>query len=483
MLYDFDCEIDRVSLVQSLLLMTYGYETLEDRKDTWHWMGVAVSLAYTAGLHRDPENSSMQTNKKGLWKRIWWSCFVQDRLLALGMRRPTRVKDEDYDVPMLAEDDFETQSLSGSVTIIPEDCSVVRNVDVQRVLARICIARAKLCICVGHILSTQYSVLVKHQGMQDQGHNTRPDVMLFPKKLDQPNDLNRCDTELSQWLAELPECCLYTDKMTSGKSGPALFVQRSLLHMLYFTAVSALHRPHVFPLMSTSQEQRRRELQSLCLKKVREASRKVTQISQDLHARGLESYLPTTGVTVLLPAIIMHILDAKSGNFDVRQAAVDGFCECMLVLEKLQDNYPFADSATQFIEAAIRKADIEVLMGNARDKMRREGVQSPLTSDGVQGLKEGSKAVPMKRAPQSTYEESQIRPVMQDTIISDTRIPIDPPVQNMVSAGMTPDRGHTFANQENDLCYQLNGAMMTFPTQDTNFYQNSFWSLHTGSQL
>ena len=27
---------------------------------------------------------------------------MRDRLIALGMRRPTRIKDEDFDVPMLA---------------------------------------------------------------------------------------------------------------------------------------------------------------------------------------------------------------------------------------------------------------------------------------------------------------------------------------------------------------------------------------------
>ena len=88
-LYDFDYEVDRVSLVQSLLLMTYWYETPDDQKDTWHWMGVAITLAHTIGLHRNPEKSNMEPSKKKLWKRVWWSCFMRDRLVALGMRRPT----------------------------------------------------------------------------------------------------------------------------------------------------------------------------------------------------------------------------------------------------------------------------------------------------------------------------------------------------------------------------------------------------------
>ncbi|CRK15197.1 hypothetical protein BN1708_017356, partial [Verticillium longisporum] len=97
LLYDFDYESDRLVLVQALLLMTYWYETPDDQKDTWHWMGVAISLAHTIGLHRNPATTSMPLRKQKLWKRIWWSCFMRDRLVALGMRRPTRIKDEDYD--------------------------------------------------------------------------------------------------------------------------------------------------------------------------------------------------------------------------------------------------------------------------------------------------------------------------------------------------------------------------------------------------
>src|SRR3954447_52474 len=119
--------MDRVSLVQALLLMTYWYETPDDQKDTWHWMGVAISLAHTIGLHRDPANSNMEPNRKKLWKRIWWSTFMRDRLVALGMRRPTRVKDEDYDVPMLTEEDFETEVLPLSNTIVPMEHTLVRD--------------------------------------------------------------------------------------------------------------------------------------------------------------------------------------------------------------------------------------------------------------------------------------------------------------------------------------------------------------------
>jgi len=115
---------------------------------------------------------------------------MRDRLVALGMRRPTRVKDEDYDVPMLTEDDFEVQALSDDINVISSECTLIRDVEAQRQLAQMCIAKAKLCLCISHVLSAQYSVLVKCQGMQGHEGNTRSSVMLFPKKLDQTDEVN-----------------------------------------------------------------------------------------------------------------------------------------------------------------------------------------------------------------------------------------------------------------------------------------------------
>ena len=72
--------------------MSYWYETPDDQKDTWHWLGIAVSLAHTIGLHRHADTLSLDVSRQKLWKRIWWCLLMRDRLVALGMRRPTRIE-------------------------------------------------------------------------------------------------------------------------------------------------------------------------------------------------------------------------------------------------------------------------------------------------------------------------------------------------------------------------------------------------------
>jgi hypothetical protein len=361
LLYDFDYEADRLVLVQALLLMTYWYETPDDQKDTWHWMGVAISLAHTIGLHRNPETTSIAPNKQKLWKRVWWSCFMRDRLIALGMRRPTRIKDEDFDVPMLTEKDFDVQVLPENNCIISPSCAVMRNLQMQRELAILCIQKAKLCVCISHMLRTQYSVLIRDKVKPD--NTTSSTMMLFPnKKLDNIGSVSAVDMELMAWAKSLPTCCQYRpitpEDVENGQS--SLAVQRTLLHMVYYTTVSALHRPQFLPASPLQAPTTSRQAQEMSRTRVRDAAMYITRMAADLHQYRLEGFLPTTGVTVILPAMIIHLLEMKNPNLESRQRAVHRFQQCMRVMEKLREIYAAADFATGFLDAALRKAAIDI---------------------------------------------------------------------------------------------------------------------------
>ncbi|KAH0548604.1 hypothetical protein GP486_007852 [Trichoglossum hirsutum] len=363
LLYDFDYEHDRIALVQALLLMTYWYETPDDQKDTWHWMGVAISLSHTIGLHRNPRNSKMDHKRQRLWKRIWWSCFMRDRLVALGMRRPTRIKSEDYDVPILTLDDFEISALNPNITCIGPECLVARDTVKQRELAIMCIEKAKLCVCISHVLSAQYSVLNNNQGAVTAEGNTTTTMMLLPRKLGaEACEVRSCDDQLSKWTEELPEEAAYQTPVP-GASDNVLAVHRALLHMVYYTTLSALHRPQVLPSAPAAWPARNNgaELHEISRNKVRRAAAEITRIGKELRELDLVKYLPTTGVTVMLPAIIIHLLDIKSLDEKVRNESLLGFSLCMQVIHRLRENYAAADYATHFLEAAIRKANIQVV--------------------------------------------------------------------------------------------------------------------------
>lgn len=356
LLYDFDYEVDRISLVQSLLLMTYWYETPDDQKDTWHWMGVSLSLAHTIGLHRDPGNSRMDARRQRMWKRIWWSTYTRDRLIALGMRRPMRVKDDDCDVPMLTLDDFDFHPYPPEVVSMVGNSEFLQNANQQRELASMFIEKAKLCLCVSHVLSAQYSVL-SHKF----GGTMETTMMLVPKKSAAESfEVRRCDQELEDWLANLPPGIQYSPSTTAKlpEDEEVLHTHRALLKMVYLTTSSALHRPQVLPAIPYPSVDS--ELQEMSRKKVRFAAVEITNIASDLHKLDLTRYFPTTGVTVLLPAVIIHLLDIKSSDHNVRMTSLQRFYQCMRILQRLREIYASADFATSFLEAAIRKAGIQL---------------------------------------------------------------------------------------------------------------------------
>jgi hypothetical protein len=60
----------------------------------------------------------------------------------------------------------------------------------------------------------------------------------------------------------------------------------------------------------------------------------------------------------------------KSYNDDARSVVMNGFWQCMLVLEKLRHYYSSADFAIQLLELAIQKADIGVVIGRPHGKAK-----------------------------------------------------------------------------------------------------------------
>jgi hypothetical protein len=98
-----------------LTLLLTERQDIENKTESWHWMGIAISLSQTVGLHHDPDrwgyNQRLTDDQRRLWRRIWWSCSFRDRWLSFGMGRPPRISMKACDVPMpSAEDVVSTQA-------------------------------------------------------------------------------------------------------------------------------------------------------------------------------------------------------------------------------------------------------------------------------------------------------------------------------------------------------------------------------------
>ena len=111
-LYDADHETNKVTLVQSLFLMSAWWSSPTDQKDTWHWLGAAIGLAVTMGMHRSTADSILPISDQRLWRRIWWALYTEDKHASIALGRPVHLRLRDCDVEPLAQTDLEEETLS-----------------------------------------------------------------------------------------------------------------------------------------------------------------------------------------------------------------------------------------------------------------------------------------------------------------------------------------------------------------------------------
>lgn len=284
---------------------------------------------------------------------------MRDRLVAIGMRRPTRIREDDHDVPMLEVTDFEIHSLAPELNRMIGGCSAMRDRSKREMLAKMCIAVVRCCQCITRVLAVQYS-MVGHR----LGATQETTMRLVPRRTAaNPTDVIKCDRELEMWYDNLPHELRYFKNVKPREQnvqndGEVLNLHRALLTGIYLTTTSALHRPQMMPAMPNLVIAP--ELKELSKVRVREAAGAITDVFRDLYLRDSIRYLPNTGVTILLPAIIVHLLDIKSPDSATRQLSVRRFQFCMQVLQQLRDVYASADFAFSFLDTAIRKADVPV---------------------------------------------------------------------------------------------------------------------------
>ncbi|KAH8698762.1 fungal-specific transcription factor domain-containing protein [Talaromyces proteolyticus] len=355
-LYDAGYETDRITIIQSLLLMTLWYESPDSPKDNCYWMSLASYLGSTIGLYKDPTQSRMASSKQRLWKRLAWVCFVRDQVLHLGMSRPAEVKKENFNVPMITLDDFDIDPVSIDVSCVPVDCHLARSSTILQKLAAMCIQQMKLSLCVADVLSLRYSVQHFKQGQEGpagvgvvSSTNT-----LQPNNVDlESSPIHQCYLELRTWYTMLPEEAIYSRPSDLPLIGleETLTVHRGLLHLQYHATMSALYRPQVLRAASWSHSESHRAR----LEVLQEAAGRITEISNDLFELDLLRFFTTAGCGFLLPALTFYLAGILTGTKEVQQASIRSFAKCMRVLQRLRETSIAADFVSQFLLTALQR--------------------------------------------------------------------------------------------------------------------------------
>jgi len=344
-LYDANYEDDRVTIVQSLLLMGWYWEGPEDvTKNVFYWSRVATIVAQGSGMHRSVESSQLSTADKRLWKRIWWTLFTRDRSVAVALGRPVHINLDDSDVEMLTEDDFIEDDDPNTPSEYPPD-----PVHVQFFLQYV-----KLCEIMGLVLSQQYSVATKG--------NRR-----------NPIDLTHSDMALADWLQNCPKIVYW--------EMPRHHFWSALLHANYYTTLCLLHRAHMPPQGSSRfPEDSAYPSRNIAF----QAAAMITSIMENLSAHEELRYCPAFVVYSLFSALIMHVYQMKSPVPTVQQVTQARIRTCMDALREVSRVWLVGKMVYTLFESILGNKSLEERLQKAAGKRHRKAAQAQQTLDGLE---------------------------------------------------------------------------------------------------
>ncbi|OJJ48121.1 hypothetical protein ASPZODRAFT_92402 [Penicilliopsis zonata CBS 506.65] len=346
LLYTFECEEDRLALLQSYLLLTScSDQENTPHTDTWDLVASCTTLAYSIGLDQDPSQTALDPGMKHLRVRLWWSLYTCDRMTAMELRRPPHINGTPSDAPILTLEDFDLKPFH-SFVVERFQCRQLENVCDQRRLATMFIEKVKLCQHIGEILSIRYSPLHR-----DLGRTSQPTITLAPRQAPE-SEMTQCNRRLELWAKELPQDAHFispsSPKPTMKDGDDVLFIHSSMLKMLWHAASSAFHRPW----LANSRIANRVTAGQL---RSRDSVMGIQEISQNIYRLNLIRFLPQCAVMIISLAAAVHLEDSMAENPAVRNSSMARLQACIQVLIQVKEIYPSAVVELARLEAAVRK--------------------------------------------------------------------------------------------------------------------------------
>ncbi|KAF8943465.1 hypothetical protein BGZ47_005412 [Haplosporangium gracile] len=207
--------------VGALVLLSYQQMGTGGGYRAWMYIGLSIRMAQHLGLNRDcmKLNPHMPVLDREERNRIWWTCFVADRLVSASFGRPQGINEHDVDATYPEGIDEENIQLEyrldgATVTLSGPSPHSEKNFVYMASLTRI----------MGRVMVSLYSPLSRATAMSSSLMNPAP--------------LEQLDKELTDWLLTLPPHLQFR----SVQQEPGNFV--CTLHMTFYTTLILLHRPY-----------------------------------------------------------------------------------------------------------------------------------------------------------------------------------------------------------------------------------------------
>lgn len=176
-------------------------------------------MAQDLGLNRNCDHWNISPEERERRKRVFWCCFIVDRITSAIYGRSANFEERDCDVPFPSVDDDE---------MIKPTCKDSSRPPAK--LLEVFIQSIKICDILGHVLKNIYYAKARQH---TSSHHI--DHIL--------TTLNR---QLTQWHNNLPVSLQYKLPNTqAGEMAPDPPSPICQLHMIYYTTVILLHRSFI----------------------------------------------------------------------------------------------------------------------------------------------------------------------------------------------------------------------------------------------
>ncbi|OBZ86157.1 Cutinase transcription factor 1 alpha [Choanephora cucurbitarum] len=346
-LLDESYDTPSISTIQALLLLASHQHGAMKSAKAWLYSGMAFRMAQDLGLHRNCDHWNIPLEECERRKRVFWCCYIVDRLASAMYGRASTFEERDCDVPFPSIDD-DTAIEDDSIDLDNPDNSPP-SVSLLELFANL----IKICDILGHILKNIYYV----RSLQYAGVRQVDAVLTTWNK------------KLHQWYDQLPDS-LQIKKNDKQHSVPSTAICQ--LHMIYHTTVILLHRPFI-PGPSQSLIPTMMPCASICSA----AADAILSIADTMMAEGKLKYVMsycvyyifTSGIIFIGaacpkkkddPALLSSDNRSLEAKFKLRQ--------CMLALDKIEATWVTASKNCQILAELSGFRDIDFQVSEQQEK-------------------------------------------------------------------------------------------------------------------
>ncbi|KAL7918465.1 fungal-specific transcription factor domain-containing protein [Trichoderma austrokoningii] len=362
-LYDAELDPDKVNNVTAVFFISFWWGGSNDEKDSWHWLGVCVSLAQSLGMHRSTAKSHMSDEKSRHWRRIWWCIRIRDTIASGSTGRPLHISHRDCDVEPLEPGDMDDGGHLGAEESLYA-CQM-----------------ANLSIIFGRIVKMRYAAIQS-------------------TSLDQKEQM---ENDLEAFRMQVPAALQY--RGINPETGQGMW--SAMILMAYNYSVILLYRPTSTgnDPVSTFWGDRPKAVA---------AANEITRAMEDVLSTSFVRLSQIHTIPALFNSLSMHVFSLCTSGSVGRELAENRARTCMLGLNCLQESWP--------VSGWILKLFVDIIERLRRMLTNRSksGELSRVTASPVPGHPQPSQNLQLVGTLQSISEQTQA------PLVDMTAHPMDP---------------------------------------------------------